>query len=217
MITFRSSPGLPTRCHGLLWGGTCQIELDACLIFCDISHRLSFQALKLNARSGLFSRCYSSQPVVLATDGDVSMKFKFALTLLIGIAPALTAENASGQESSWKLPRLNPFKRDSGTTKAPTNLSKGLRLPRLPQSFSKPVSANRLIEGPRNILAKTKDLMTPWKKNSPSRSRLRSAAGVRAARKKSNRWNPLAWFRRPETKPPPVTAHDFIARQAPGF
>ena len=40
--------------------------------------------------------CYSSQPVVLATDGDVSMKFKFALTLLIGIAPALTAENASG-------------------------------------------------------------------------------------------------------------------------
>jgi hypothetical protein len=145
------------------------------------------------------------------------MKFKFALTLLIGIAPALTAENASGQESSWKLPRLNPFKRDSGTTKAPTNLSKGLRLPRLPRSFSKPVTANRLIEGPRNILTKTKDLVTPWKKTSPAGSRLRSAAGVRAARKKPARWSPLAWFSRPETKPPPMTAHDFIARQAPGF
>lgn len=145
------------------------------------------------------------------------MKFQFALTLMTGMALALTAENSSGQESSWKLPKLNPFKWNSATTKATADSSGKFSLPRLPRSFSKPPNANRLVKGPRRLLTKTKDLMTPWNKTSFADSRLRSAAGVRTSRKKSDRWNPLAWFRRQETKPAPITAHDFIARQAPGF
>jgi hypothetical protein len=104
-----------------------------------------------------------------------SLSFTIAVSLAI-FCPHL----ALGEESSWKMPNLNPFaskpKTTSRASSAPTS---GWHMPKLWQTTKRPVrhktkpapqpsTFSRMTSGTQQLFSKTTDALTPWDNKKPA-------------------------------------------------
>ncbi len=133
---------------------------------------------------------------------------QLACILMVLTIPSLAS--AQQKKSFLKIPRLKSFKQKSGSQ---------LSLPRIGGKKSDRALGKRITKGPKKVLTKTKDVITPWKSNARKSTRLRSSRESRLAlRSNKNRWKPLSrWRGSGANRDRPTTPQEFIARRQPEF
>jgi hypothetical protein len=98
----------------------------------------------------------------------------FAALLAIVSPPS-----AVGDDSSWKMPNLNPFASKSKTTSRSGSQSSSWKLPSLWQTTkgpvrskikpaSQPSTLSKMTTGTQQMLSKTADALTPWDNKKPA-------------------------------------------------
>src|SRR4051812_33160024 len=85
---------------------------------------------------------------------------------------------ATGDDSSWKLPNLNPFASGGKTASRPSTQSgNGWHVPKLWQTTKGPVRPkprpqastwSKMTTGTQQMLSKTADTLTPWDNKKPA-------------------------------------------------
>jgi hypothetical protein len=113
-----------------------------------------------------------------------------------------------GAESSWKMPNLNPFAKDS-TKPTTTKKSSGFTMPNLIPSWGKPSKRpssepstwTKFNTGTKQFFAKTKDVLTPWD-DSP-------------ATKKEKKSFFTGWLTEKEEVQKPRSVSEFLAQPRP--
>jgi len=102
----------------------------------------------------------------------------FVVAVLLAI---LSPYSASGEDSSWKMPNLNPFaSKGKPSSRRPSSApTSGWHMPKLLQTTKTPVrpkskAANppstwsRMTTGTQQFFAKTADTLTPWDNKKPA-------------------------------------------------
>ena len=143
------------------------------------------------------------------------MKYTLRTACLLTVLVVSSMASAES-ESRWKLPKVNPKKKEGRASAPVWNNS---NLPGLGLAEEKLSIAERLTSGPKRFVGKTRKWLTPWKTESNVGATFRLGNDTATALKsKRDRWRPLSWFRPKEPElPAPMTAHEFLGRKAPGF
>ena len=113
--------------------------------------------------------------------------------------------------SFWKMPKLNPFKKEDRSQRP---------LPWANATQKKSSMGQRFAKRPKKLMAKTKDMMTPWKSKAKSSPRIRPSRPSRdsrlALRSKRDAWNPFSrWRGETAQRDRPTTPQEFIASRRP--
>jgi hypothetical protein len=172
--------------------------------------------------SWLTVRLAFERSVHCVRSSPVKQRSLMALVILIAISLVSTA--TAGER--WSLKNLNPFKKSSASQRARASVSdqapsRGfprMSMPtwptksRSPQRPREPSTLAKLNQGTKDFLGKTKDVLTPWSKNSPSTA---SGSGSRSQSKKKSWFSSLL----PQKKKPKEikTVKDFLALERPEF
>lgn len=148
----------------------------------------------------------------------------------------LSTPLAAQAEFPWKLPNLNPFKKDESVRKAPVRKSNksdgafGLKLPfwnSKKKIVHKPTAKRKgkstfakMNESTKEFFAKTKDVLTPWD-NDPNidSSRQLSSTRRQTAKKenKSSFFDMVKFKSKEEPRPKPMTPQEFLSQDRPDF
>src|SRR5262249_47242467 len=105
-----------------------------------------------------------------------SLPFVFAVLLAV-----LCPSSASGEDSSWKMPNLNPFaSKSKPSSRRPSSApTSGWHMPKLLQTTKTPVrhktkaasqpsTWSQMTTGTQQFFAKTADTLTPWDNKKPA-------------------------------------------------
>ena len=150
-----------------------------------------------------------------------------AAAIIVACADCVPAE-----ESSWKLPNLNPFAskgQPPTAARAPKAASTGWRMPKLwPGASAKrptgqPTSLQKMTTGTKQFFSKTADALNPWddaNDQPPARASGSNSAISRATKKKkestSSGLSPASWWSSDEKDDRDKTVNDFLSRPRPG-
>jgi hypothetical protein len=151
-----------------------------------------------------------------------------AVAIIVACAGHVPAE-----ESSWKLPNLNPFAskgQPPTASRAPKSNSVGWKMPKLWPSTSaakrptgQPTSLQKMTSGTKQFFSKTADALNPWDDANdapPQRASGSNSAFSRATKKKkestSSGLSPASWWSSDEKDGRDKTVNDFLSRPRPG-
>jgi len=136
---------------------------------------------------------------------------------------------ASGDDSSWKMPNLNPFAGKSGSSSrsssAPTS---GWHMPKLwqttksparPRSKAQPSTWNQMTTGTQQLFTKTADALTPWDNKKPAPPpKITGSNSIfthnKPKSKKSDDVAPASWWST-EKNDAPKSVNEFLSRPRP--
>ena len=151
-------------------------------------------------------------------------------SVLVGLAlVAFVPGLASGEQSGWKMPNLNPFSGSgsgSKRSKAPTS---GWKVPSLWQPTKSPAKSrvakqqpstwNRMTNGTQQFFSKTADTLTPWDNKKPSSAPTITGSNSifthnKPKEKESSGVAPASWWGS-EKSEAPKTVNDFLSQPRP--
>jgi hypothetical protein len=165
---------------------------------------------------------------------------RLSLTLIVAALLAMLSPlSVVGEDSSWKMPNLNPFagkaKASSRASSASTN---GWHLPKLWQTTTRPArpkikpanqpsTLSQMTKGTQQILAKTADTLTPWDNKQPAPPRKitgsnsiftqqSKAADKKSTTKDSGGIAPASWWSSEKDKSDaPKSVNEFLSQPRP--
>ncbi len=153
--------------------------------------------------------------------------------LVVALLAAGLALPAFGEESSWKMPNLNPFSskgKSASTSSAPTS---GWKMPKMwpskssnaaarpkPRPANQPSTLTKMSNGTQQFFSKTADALTPWD-NKPA-APAGNVSGSNsffsqstAKAKKSDGVAPASWWSSEKKSESPKTVGDFLSQPRP--
>lgn len=162
------------------------------------------------------------------------MKTRFAAVLTVVLLIVACPLLAPAEESSWKLPNLNPF---SAKGKPPTASrasgakSAGWRMPKLWPSTpaarkptNQPSTIQKMTTGTKQFFSKTADALNPWDDENDDRVERASGSNSaisRATKKKKEESSgsllPASWWSSDEKDDRDKNVNDFLSRPRPGY
>jgi hypothetical protein len=164
------------------------------------------------------------------------VKTRFALPLIAVTMIVLCPLFATGEESSWKFPNLNPFAskgQPPTTSRASGAKSAAWRMPKLwPKSTparkptQQPSTMQKMTTGTKQFFSKTADALNPWddandnqvRKASGSNSAFSQATKKKKPDESSNSLLPASWWSSEDKdsgRDKDVNA--FLSRPRPGY
>jgi hypothetical protein len=155
------------------------------------------------------------------------------VTLWIAIAIVIfCVDFTTAEESSWKLPNLNPFGskgQPPTAARAPKSGGSTWKMPKLwPGSSAKrptgqPTMLQKATTGTKQFFSKTADALNPWddaNDQPPPRPSGSNSAFSRATKKKKESTgsglSPASWWTSEEKDDRDKTVNDFLSRPRPG-
>jgi hypothetical protein len=156
------------------------------------------------------------------------------MSLLIAAAAVFAGASAApAEESSWKLPNLNPFTSKAQpptAARAPKSGGSSWGLPRLwPKTSAakrptgQPSTIGKMTTGTKQFFSKTADALNPWDdandRPAPRASGSNSAISRATKKKKESSGSgllPASWWSSDEDEGRDRTVNDFLSRPRPG-
>ncbi len=154
--------------------------------------------------------------------------------LVVALLAAGLALPADGEESSWKMPNLNPFSskgKPPGTSSAPTS---GWKMPKMwpsgsgnaaarpkPRQSNQPSTLTKMSNGTQQFFSKTADALTPWD-NKPAAPAAKVSGSnsfwsqsTSKTKKASDGVAPASWWSSEKKSESPKTVGDFLSQPRP--
>jgi hypothetical protein len=137
-----------------------------------------------------------------------------------------------GEESTWKMPNLNPFaspgSSSSRSSSAPTS---GWKFPKLwqttksparpkPKPANQPSTWSRMTTGTQQFFAKTADTLTPWDNKKPAASPTITGSNSffthnKPKDKESSGIAPASWWGTEKKDDSPKSVNEFLSQPRP--
>jgi hypothetical protein len=160
---------------------------------------------------------------------------RLSLTLIVAAWLAIfSPRSLMGEDSSWKMPNLNPFaSKPKTSSRGSSASSNGWHMPKLWQTTTRPArpkikaanqpsTLSQMTKGTQQILAKTADTLTPWDNKKPAPPRKITGSNSiftqqsKPKEKDSSGIAPASWWSSEKDKSDaPKSVNEFLSQPRP--